>query len=720
MTDVIDAFILARQGFHVFPLRPQSKLPAIEKFPERATRDRSTIEGWMAKYPGCNWGISTSRYGDAEALLVVDVDSPGHGAGKKDGSKTLLRLELDGRDFPLTREHATPTGGKHMLYRVPAAVRQGVDVLGSGVDIRSKGGYIVAPGSRVSTGGYFVDCPAKLEPAPQWLIDACGPARERTSNRKPLPNIDPARASERAVAYLRNEAPEAISGAGGDLTTFKVAAKLKDLGVSPEVAVDLMLECWFDGCGWTVEELTTKVRNAYKYGENPQGADAPEAQFEPVIEDDANSERPTKLAPLRELNKQYAMVLHKGEVTIYREHRGDSGQCLFYPMKSSSFDLALQTVRLEGKPIAQKWKEWPGRRFYENGLDFVPEGKAANGVLNLWGGFAVEEKAGDWSLFHDHIRDIVCGGDASLHEYVLNWLAHSVQRPHRPPGVAIVLRGGEGAGKGTFAKLVGDMFGDYYQSLTHSDHLTGRFNTHLACKVLLFADEAFFAGDRKAIPALKSLLTEDTMLMEAKGFDAVRVRNCAHVIMASNEAWIVPASHDQRRFCVIDVSAQHKRQKSYFDPIFVQMREAGGTEAMLYDLKRRDISAFDVGKFPDTAAGSDQKMASLQGPARWLHSVLTSACVTGEEWGEEPLQVVKSDAYSAYGTYARTEAREWRAVPDMLFWKELAKILGTALQFTRPRIQGGRQYACLLPPLAEARKAFERFFGGRALQWDGT
>lgn len=714
MTSVPEALQLARQGFHLFPLRQGSKLPAIGKFPVRATTDAAKIERWAAKYPGCNWGISTSAYGAGEALLVVDVDGPRHGAGTKDGPAALVRLELEGKEFPLTREHATPTGGRHLLYRVAAAVRQGADVLAPGLDTRSKGGYIVAPGSRVDAGEYFTDRPDRPALAPQWLIDACGPARERTAGRKALDGIDADRAYQRALAYLQHEAPEAIEGAGGDFTTFKVAARLKDLGVSPEVAVDLMTSEWHDGCGWTVEELTTKVGNAFKYGENPPGADAPEAQFEP-IEDEA----PVGVHPFDALNREYAVVLNEGDALVYREQMTAGGQKKFTPMKKGSFDLVLKDRKLDGKPLAEAWLGSPRRRFYRNGVDFVPERDAGEGVLNLWGGFAVQPRPGDWSRFRALIHDVICGGDAEADAYVVGWLAHMVQRPHEPAGVALVLRGGQGTGKSTFGEIVGSIFGEHFVHIYSRDQLTGHFNRHLACKVMILADEAFFAGNRQDTPVLKALLTQGTMLMEAKGVDVVRVRNCAHVVMASNDEWVVPASEDQRRFCVLDVADKYRNDRGYFGQLRQQM-DAGGVEAMLHDLLQYDLTGFNIGKFPETAAGVDQKVASLEGPARWVHDALCARAVAHEEWGSAPVRVDKELLYADYSQRSRAEFKEYRPAQRPQFWAKLRAILGDAVKDVRLRTEDGRMRACVLPSLDEARAAFERFLGGRAISWDAV
>jgi hypothetical protein len=92
-------------------------------------------------------------------------------------------------------------------------------------------------------------------------------------------------AVDRAVAYLEREAPRAVEGEGGDLTTFKVAANLKDFGVSAEMAVDLMVMHWNDQCSppWDADELKVKIDNAYAYGARAPGAYSPEVDFAGVV-----------------------------------------------------------------------------------------------------------------------------------------------------------------------------------------------------------------------------------------------------------------------------------------------------------------------------------------------------------------------------------------------------------------------------------------------------
>ena len=83
--------------------------------------------------------------------------------------------------------------------------------------------------------------------------------------------------------------------------------------------------------------------------------------------------------------------------------------------------------------------------------------------------------------------------------------------------MAIVLRGERGTGKGAFAQTIGKLLGQHFLHLTSPDVLTGRFNSILRDKVFVYADESFWAGDKMAEARLKTLITEDRIIVEGIG-----------------------------------------------------------------------------------------------------------------------------------------------------------------------------------------------------------
>ena len=246
--------------------------------------------------------------------------------------------------------------------------------------------------------------------------------------------------------------------------------------------------------------------------------------------------------------------------------------------------------------------------------------------------YECEAVNGDWSLMWRHIAEVVCGGDETIAAYVLGWMARAVQNPGVPGEVAIVLRGGQGSGKGVFAREFGKLFGPHFMQIARGELLTGRFNGHLEKTVLLFADEAFWGGDRRGAGTLKALLTEPTLAIEAKYRNIKDSRNCVHVLMATNSEWAIPADMDDRRFLVLDVLDRHAQDHEYFRALLDQMR-AGGREAMLYDLQHYDLSGFDFRTVPKTKALHEQKSLGLEIHQKWWYAKLRDGRLLPDDSG---------------------------------------------------------------------------------------
>jgi Family of unknown function (DUF5906) len=255
--------------------------------------------------------------------------------------------------------------------------------------------------------------------------------------------------------------------------------------------------------------------------------------------------------------------------------------------------------------VSKRWFEWKDRRQYVGrGVVFEPGGPLdnPNDMLNLWRGFGVEPKQGDWSLMRNHIHEVICSGNKELSDYVIKWMAYGVQHPDRPIGVAIALRGDEGAGKGFLWRNYGKLFGKHFRHVAHGEHLTGHFNAILAETCNVFLDEALWAADRKGEQILKALITEPTFQVERKNFDPIPVKNHLRITIASNNQWIVPVGIRGRRYCVLDASNKYADEKSpehkaYWEPLQAQFGDDApddGRGAMLYDLLHMDLRSFNV------------------------------------------------------------------------------------------------------------------------------
>lgn len=295
-------------------------------------------------------------------------------------------------------------------------------------------------------------------------------------------------------------------------------------------------------------------------------------------------------------------------------------------------------VNKDGSPamkgVADVWLHHAERRQFIRGVTFDPTNRPRPGVLNLWQGWAIQPAPGDWSLMRDHLQGNICDGDPTRFEYTMGWLARLIQRPDEQGEVAIVMKGGEGTGKGTLAKAIKHIIGHHALGISNAKHLVGSFNAHLRDTVFLFADEAFFAGDRAHVGVLKSIITEPYLTVEAKYANAVETPNYLHLMMASNEDWVIPASLDARRFLVHEVSDKRRNDHSYFAAIWQQM-EAGGYAAMLHDLITYDLSTFNVRAVPTTEGLHNQRKLSLGTTESWWLDCLERGFVFRSRLGLE-------------------------------------------------------------------------------------
>lgn len=333
--------------------------------------------------------------------------------------------------------------------------------------------------------------------------------------------------------------------------------------------------------------------------------------------------------PLIKLNDQYAVIGNVGsKCLILSWVNSEVDQSVkipcFQTFKSFAEHYANQYVKVaeEPKQLGPYWLKWTGRKTYA-GITLAPGAPPllANGYLNLWSGFAVEPQAGSWDRMKGHIVKVLAGGDPELARYIFRFAAWAVQHPGERAEAALVFRGAKGSGKGTFARAIKNLFGQHGLHIFSSKHLVGSFNGHLRNCLLLFADEAFWAGDKQGESVLKGMLTEPSLMIEQKGVDATPWMNRLHVIMAANADWAVPASHDERRYTVCDVSDAQVGNEDYFRSLHDEL-SAGGMAAMLHDMLNVNLGDWHPRRIVHNEALRSQKVQSLDPKHEWWEGVL--------------------------------------------------------------------------------------------------
>lgn len=193
----------AAAGYPVFPLVAGGKRPVTAHGLKDASTDPDTIRCWWHQQPSANIGLALPA-----DVVAVDID-----VKDVDGFASLAALTAEHGELPETRTVETASGGWHLYFKKPAAVRvKNRAGLRPGVDVRAAGGYLLAPGSTINGTPYRLlnDC----EPAecPRWLLQVL--TEEKTAPASPVAAA-PALQKHQHDAYTQR----AIERATSDVVT---------------------------------------------------------------------------------------------------------------------------------------------------------------------------------------------------------------------------------------------------------------------------------------------------------------------------------------------------------------------------------------------------------------------------------------------------------------------------------------------------------------------
>lgn len=435
---------------------------------------------------------------------------------------------------------------------------------------------------------------------------------------------------------------------------------------------------------------------------------------------------------IKNMNKKHAIIRIGSKIRVMNESIDiDGGLDLgflsvpdFNTLYSNKLAVDPKNPKKQ-KPLSKIWITNPKRREYQ-GIVFEPTGSIKHGheidgYYNIWRGLSIKPIKGKWDLFKDHIYNVIANGNEIIGDWVVAWIARTVKEPGgKRPGTSIVLKGGQGTGKGVFVNIIGEFFGSHFLPVSHASQIAGRFNSHLVNKILVFIDEGFWAGDKKGEGVLKSIITEPYLAIEQKGIDIIRVRNNINLIIASNNEWVIPANIQERRFFVLDVSDKKQCDKEYFKNIIRQMYKEGGLQGMLYDLLKMDISKIDLGTFQQTKSLYEQKIYSMTTEMQYWHERLQDGSLLSEEyvnkdtgynefsslednnWGE----VLKNDQYENYLIFSEKMKERFPLSPTQ-FGIFINKICPGVKNYQK-RVNSKRPWHRQFPALKKCREEFDR------------
>lgn len=452
---------------------------------------------------------------------------------------------------------------------------------------------------------------------------------------------------------------------------------------------------------------------------------------------------PTTSGVVMELNERFATCLLDGKFRVVHTDVEPGARMIF--QEDTDFVKGFgnnYVIGEDGKRIskARYWLQSPQRRFYIK-VDFYPGKMDTDDVLNMWTGWAVQPKSNSsceaWLRL---VYSTVCGEDEELYGWLMNWLAHMFQFPMLKPQTCPVIVGVPGAGKTLMCSYLSHILGASYLQVTKPEHVHGRFNSHLRHVLLLHSDEALYARDKRHRAIIKSLITDQSQINEAKGLEANFVRSWVRLLLTSNYDHAAPAEEKDRRYTVIHMQ-DRKVSESLKDAVVDEMNGDGPAALLHLFLTMACDKEWAMSNVKNIAL-AEMAIDQTDPIVGWWYGLLQSGLLVPEylTWATRPAdqtwpaKVGLSALYRYFVEEMRTTSRPWGIISREAFSTKLNELTGGTrrkhlAQFYPPtddegniprwvkEIPGAQRSIIDLPPLRQCREAFECYMG-QVLKWD--
>jgi hypothetical protein len=549
-----------QRGLHPIVIRPNMKSPLEPGWQHLVNRNPETIREAFERAPEGH-GIGTV----CEDFLVLDIDErPG-----VSGSASLRQLPV----LPPTLTSETPSGGRHLFFKLPPGVtiRNSVSKVAPGIDVRGTGGQVVLPPTVINGRPYlWVDGPEAMAELPAAWVDLLV-AAPRAEEPRPAPGLrqlrnpaDVAFEAERRRLYMATLTEPSVQGQGGNAVMMRAAFRSKEMSRTEEEALAALAE-WNVRCAtppWTEHELRRAIHNSDAVLgaglDRPAGSPAAEAGDVAWVE--------------------------KMQAYVARDRKTGTWN-ISTPMTEKGATAALVARGIVPGRARELLKDWQVTLAARVDCDPSQPATFTDGnetVLNNYKPPRVQPSPGEFPVVSEVIG-FLTNGDADSRHWVENWLAFAAQNPGRMMRTALVFYGAQRTGKSLMARVMGEVLGLDNCTAIRNEDIKGRFTSHFVNKLFVTVGEIEASEVPHATSTLKHLTGEPTLQCEAKGASPFTVPNRLKLMCTSNETVPVKVEDGDTRWALFPQFARPKldyndRMQSLFDRATNAWTEKGEAE----------------------------------------------------------------------------------------------------------------------------------------------
>lgn len=294
----------------------------------------------------------------------------------------------------------------------------------------------------------------------------------------------------------------------------------------------------------------------------------------------------TSSAQQNYFNKYYFKI-HSLNGMCYLNERGS-----IIPVKNEKSHFAKINEFWQDYQFDNNIKEYFGIGVYPH-KDLCPER-----IYNTWEGFDAEKLKFKEEVSIETLKyhfKVVANYDEKVYEYLLNYFAHLVKKPHIKTDVCLLIQGKQGTGKTTLVEnLLKRLMGlKYVYDTDDIDSIVGKFNASIAGKFMVVLNEATGRDTNQVVDKIKNIITRTSVTIEYKGIDPFPAIDYCNYAFTTNNIKPIAITQDDRRFQIMECSDKYKGNNEYFTKLFASINDDKTIYSFYKFLMKRDISKFN-------------------------------------------------------------------------------------------------------------------------------
>jgi hypothetical protein len=226
----------------------------------------------------------------------------------------------------------------------------------------------------------------------------------------------------------------------------------------------------------------------------------------------------------------------------------------------------------------------------------APEGKVP---IEFAGSLGLQESNQEIVDLYLELLSLLSNHNEDKKQYLVQYMAHTIQKPRDLPGVCIIATGKQGCGKDTvFDIFMKYVLGSFYTTNLSNDVFFSQYDDLKARKVMVKLEEASAEYCSKHSDLLKTLITGRQVSFNPKHKSPFTTENFTRYIFTTNSGNPISIEGSDRRYVFYDCTNEKVGDSAFWTRVntLLQTEEAG---QVLYKwFLSIDISTFTPRVFP--------------------------------------------------------------------------------------------------------------------------